>query len=197
MDYEVTNLCRAGRRPAALSMVAPAAQARPAELCGIEQEMLALDRGLKETAPRAEAPASLHRSIMQAVRAANRPAAAEREPSSAALAAGACTCCDGATGRLVGPAQPGAAAGAERAVSGRRHDRATVGPSNGADGALGRGRPALGRTGTTQPGLGQDRSVPARQPALSLSCVSHDSRRLAHQGICSHMAVWLDLKTGG
>ncbi len=52
-----------------------------AELCGIEQEMLALDRALKETAPRAEAPASLHQSIMQAVRAANRPAAAPRQPS--------------------------------------------------------------------------------------------------------------------
>jgi len=51
-----------------------------AELCGIEQEMVALDRALKETAPRAEAPASLHGSIMQGVRAADRPAAA-RQPS--------------------------------------------------------------------------------------------------------------------
>ena len=52
-----------------------------AELRGIEQEMLALDRALKEAAPRAEAPGSLHQSIMQAVRAANRPAAAPRQPS--------------------------------------------------------------------------------------------------------------------
>jgi hypothetical protein len=52
-----------------------------AELRGIEQEMMALDRALKETAPRAEAPASLHQSIMQAVRAANRPAAAPRQTS--------------------------------------------------------------------------------------------------------------------
>lgn len=52
-----------------------------AELRGIEQEMLALDRALKETAPRAEAPDSLHQSIMKAVRAANRPAAAPRQPS--------------------------------------------------------------------------------------------------------------------
>ena len=51
-----------------------------AELRGIEQEMMALDRALKETAPRAEAPASLHQSIMQAVRA-SRPAAAPRQPS--------------------------------------------------------------------------------------------------------------------
>jgi hypothetical protein len=52
-----------------------------AELRGIEQELMALDRALKETAPRAEAPASLHQSIMQAVRAANRPAAAPRQPN--------------------------------------------------------------------------------------------------------------------
>jgi hypothetical protein len=43
--------------------------------------MMALDRALKETAPKAEAPASLHGSIMQAVRAANRPAAAQRQPT--------------------------------------------------------------------------------------------------------------------
>jgi hypothetical protein len=52
-----------------------------AELCGIEEEMVALDRALKETAPRAEAPASLHGSIMQVVRAANRPAAVPRQPN--------------------------------------------------------------------------------------------------------------------
>ena len=39
-------------------------------------KMTELDRALKETAPRAQAPASLHRSIMQAVRAAERPAPA-------------------------------------------------------------------------------------------------------------------------
>jgi hypothetical protein len=49
------------------------------ELRAIEQEMVALDRALKETAPRAEAPASLHGSIMQAVRAADRPAAVPRQ----------------------------------------------------------------------------------------------------------------------
>jgi len=58
------------RRPGALS-----------ELCGIEQEMMALDRALKESAPKAEAPASLHRSIMQAVRVASRPAAEQRQPA--------------------------------------------------------------------------------------------------------------------
>jgi len=54
---------------------------RPAELSGLEQEMMALDRDLRQTAPTAEAPASLHRSIMQAVRASQRPAAAQRQPS--------------------------------------------------------------------------------------------------------------------
>jgi hypothetical protein len=52
-----------------------------AEIRGLEEEMMALDRALKETAPKTEAPASLHQSIMQAVRAANRPAAAPRQPS--------------------------------------------------------------------------------------------------------------------
>jgi hypothetical protein len=64
--------------PAAWMRRKPSASA---ELRGIEEEMVALDRGLKETAPRAEAPASLHQSIMQAVRAANRPVAAPRQPS--------------------------------------------------------------------------------------------------------------------
>jgi hypothetical protein len=49
------------------------------ELRGFEQEMLALDRALKQTAPKPEAPVSLHRSIMQAVQAANCPADAQRE----------------------------------------------------------------------------------------------------------------------
>jgi hypothetical protein len=44
------------------------------ELRGFEQEMTALDRALKQTVPRPETPPSLHRSIMQAVQAANRPA---------------------------------------------------------------------------------------------------------------------------
>jgi hypothetical protein len=39
-------------------------------------KMTELDRALKDTAPKAQAPASLHRSIMQAVRAAERPAPA-------------------------------------------------------------------------------------------------------------------------
>jgi hypothetical protein len=52
-----------------------------AEFCDMEQEMMALDRALKETAPKVEAPASLHRSIMQAVRAADRPAAAQSQPT--------------------------------------------------------------------------------------------------------------------
>jgi hypothetical protein len=51
------------------------------EGCGPEQEMIALDRALRETAPRAEAPASLHHSIMQAVRSASRPAPAQRQPT--------------------------------------------------------------------------------------------------------------------
>jgi hypothetical protein len=42
----------------------------------LEQEMTALDRALKETAPKPQAPPSLHRSIMQAVRATERPAPA-------------------------------------------------------------------------------------------------------------------------
>ena len=49
------------------------------ELRGFEQEMTALDRALKQTVPRPEMPPSLHRSIMQAVRAANRPAPAQRD----------------------------------------------------------------------------------------------------------------------
>src|ERR1017187_6908481 len=43
-----------------------------------EQEMVALDRALKETAPKIQIPPSLHRSIMRAVQAAERPAAAPR-----------------------------------------------------------------------------------------------------------------------
>jgi hypothetical protein len=47
----------------------------------LEQEMTALDRALKETAPKPQAPPSLHRSIMRVVRAAERPAAAPRGSS--------------------------------------------------------------------------------------------------------------------
>ncbi len=39
----------------------------------LEHEMTMLDRALKETAPKLQAPPSLHRSIMRAVRAAERP----------------------------------------------------------------------------------------------------------------------------
>ena len=52
-----------------------------AELRALEEEMVALDRALKETAPKVEAPASLHGSIMQAVRAAERPATPARQPT--------------------------------------------------------------------------------------------------------------------
>jgi hypothetical protein len=46
------------------------------ELLGAEEEMRALDRTLKQARPEREAPPGLHRSIMQAVRAAERPQAA-------------------------------------------------------------------------------------------------------------------------
>ena len=49
------------------------------ELQGFQQEMAELDRALKQTAPRPETPPSLHRSIMHAVRAADRPAPVRRE----------------------------------------------------------------------------------------------------------------------
>ena len=52
-----------------------------ADLRAIEQEMVDLDRALKETAPKAEAPVWLHGSIMQAVRAAQSPVTAERRPN--------------------------------------------------------------------------------------------------------------------
>ena len=54
---------------------------RPDELSSVEQEMMALDRGLRQTAPRVQAPASLHCAIMQAVRAADRPVTARRVSS--------------------------------------------------------------------------------------------------------------------
>jgi hypothetical protein len=61
----------------------PAAQEQrrqhdPAELRGFEQDMTALDRGLKQTVPSPHAPPSLHGSIMRAVRTAERPAAESR-----------------------------------------------------------------------------------------------------------------------
>jgi hypothetical protein len=43
-----------------------------------EQEMAALDRALKEAAPKIRTPPSLHSSIMRAVQAAERPMAAPR-----------------------------------------------------------------------------------------------------------------------
>ena len=49
------------------------------ELRGFEQEMTALDRALKQSVPRPETPPSLHRSIMQAVQATERPAATRPE----------------------------------------------------------------------------------------------------------------------
>ena len=45
---------------------------------GLDQDMAALDWALNETAPKLHAPPSLHRSIMRAVQAAERPAAAPR-----------------------------------------------------------------------------------------------------------------------
>lgn len=48
------------------------------ELRGFEQEMTALDRALKQTAPKPQAPPSLHGSIMRAVRAAEHPVAEAR-----------------------------------------------------------------------------------------------------------------------
>jgi hypothetical protein len=50
------------------------------ELRGFEQVIMEWDRTLKRTAPKPKGPASLHRSIMQSVRASDRPAAAWREP---------------------------------------------------------------------------------------------------------------------
>ena len=49
------------------------------ELRGFEQDMMALDRALRQPAPKPEVPASLHRSIMQAVQAADRPVRAGRQ----------------------------------------------------------------------------------------------------------------------
>ena len=46
-----------------------------------EQKMAALDRALKETAPKIQIPPSLHSSIMRAVQASERPAAVPRELS--------------------------------------------------------------------------------------------------------------------
>ena len=44
----------------------------------LEQELTALDRALRETAPTLKTPPSLHSSIMRAVRAAERPAEGPR-----------------------------------------------------------------------------------------------------------------------
>ena len=64
-------------QPAAPLRLKPGASA---ELRAVQQEMVALDALLREAPPRAQVPASLHSSIMQAVRAANHPAAAPRRP---------------------------------------------------------------------------------------------------------------------
>jgi hypothetical protein len=53
------------------------------ELDGFEQDMAVVDRALRETAPRIQAPASLHRSIMRAVETARHRA--ERPHSLAML----------------------------------------------------------------------------------------------------------------
>jgi len=63
------------QRPAARSQQTTSAAD---ELHDFEQEMTALDRALKRTAPRPEAPASLHGSIMRTVQAARQPVPAER-----------------------------------------------------------------------------------------------------------------------
>jgi hypothetical protein len=48
------------------------------QLLGAEQELKALDRALKRAPPRPQAPPGLHRSIMQAVRVADRTQAEPR-----------------------------------------------------------------------------------------------------------------------
>jgi hypothetical protein len=49
---------------------------RSEQLQSFEGELKAVDRALKQCPPKPEAPAGLHRSIMHAVRTAERPAAA-------------------------------------------------------------------------------------------------------------------------
>jgi hypothetical protein len=49
---------------------------RSEQLKSFEEEMTALDRALKQCSPKPQEPPGLHRSIMQAVRVAERPAAA-------------------------------------------------------------------------------------------------------------------------
>ena len=49
------------------------------ELRDFEQDLMSLDRALREPAPKPAVPASLHGSIMQAVRAADRPPRSERQ----------------------------------------------------------------------------------------------------------------------
>ena len=51
------------------------------ELRAFEQEIMALDQALHQSVPRSEMPASLHRSIMQAVQSADRPAPTRRTPT--------------------------------------------------------------------------------------------------------------------
>jgi hypothetical protein len=54
---------------------------RSKELRTIEPELVALDRELRRTVPEPDAPASLHRSIMAAVRASGAPAATRPMPA--------------------------------------------------------------------------------------------------------------------
>src|ERR1035437_677767 len=68
----VTVALKAGLRPSGSLRGTRSGSEQPGDL---EQEMTALDRALKETAPKLQAPPSLHRSIMVAVRAAERPSA--------------------------------------------------------------------------------------------------------------------------
>lgn len=66
---------KAGPRPSGSLRGTSSGSEQPGDL---DREMTVLDRALKETAPRLEVPPSLHHSIMQAVRATERPAAAPR-----------------------------------------------------------------------------------------------------------------------
>ena len=66
---------KAGARPSESLRRTISSSEKPGDL---EQEMTALDRALKETAPKLQAPPSLHRSIMLAVQAVERPAETPR-----------------------------------------------------------------------------------------------------------------------
>jgi len=70
LDADEQHSPRMWRRPGA-----------PADARAEEEEMVALDRALKETVPIVEAPPWLHGAIMEAVRAARRPARPARRPA--------------------------------------------------------------------------------------------------------------------